>query len=312
MDIVNLAQGGYAWELYRMEHANASEAAIIMDCAPGYWKMHTPYQLWQFKKGEFDPKIDSFGQAIMAHGIRMEPVALARAQEIIGVSIFPAVIEAEVGGLLMSASLDGLSLVDQAIKVEVKCPAKGKESETWRLAERGDVPEHYYWQIIHQELVAPTEKTYFGVLASDDEGGDDDFILLDMDEVNPAWRDDCSMLQIAWMDFFGSPPKPDWTEVATDEWHTAEQLYMAAKEDADEADERLKLCRANLIKLAEGADSDRVRGEALDVMRTYRKGAVDYKRVPELAGVSLEGYRKTGSETWTVRARRGSSGFARS
>lgn len=47
-----------------------------------------------------------------------------------------------------------------------------------------------------------------------------------------------------------------------------------------------------VVRLEELASARRTFGSGLELLRTVRKGAVDYSAVPELSGVDLERYRK--------------------
>ena len=82
----------------------------------------------------------------MQGGIELEPAARAAYEDFTGI-IMQAVVM--VSGEY-SASLDGLSLPGDTI-LEVKCPMKGQDSETWKPAETGQIERHYQLQI--QQLV---------------------------------------------------------------------------------------------------------------------------------------------------------------
>ena len=49
-------------------------------------------------------------------------------------------------------------------------------------------------------------------------------------------------------------------------------------------------------RLEEMATARRTYGSGVEVLRSFRKGAVDYARIPELCGVDLERYRKAAVE----------------
>jgi len=291
MERIDLEQGSLAWKLYRMEHHNASEAGALMGVAPAWMQMNTPYKLWQFKQGEFEVKENGF----MRHGTRNEPVARAKLSHTLLQAFEDAVFEDGI----YSASLDGYS-VDAAgttTKVEIKCPAAGKKSESWKFAVNGEIPPHYYWQIIHQEMVCPTDVTFFAVYDADS----CELIILDMDEAMAGWRDDVPKLREAWESFIETPPEPDWEEKSSGEWLRAEVAFEAAKTALADAEELVKQTKQDLIDLTV---TERARGAIVEVSKRQRKGAIQYKQVPELDGVVLEKYRGKSSSFWDVRLRK--------
>ena len=76
-------------------------------------------------------------------------------------------------------------------------------------------------------------------------------------------------------------------------WRTAAQAYIEAKRTADEAGARLEEAKAALVGLASHPSES---GCGATVTRFWKRGAVDYKKVPELKGVDLELYRGTTRE----------------
>jgi hypothetical protein len=70
---------------------------------------------------------------------------------------------------------------------------------------------------------------------------------------------------------------------AADQYKEADQRLAQASADKDAAKKRL---------LELNGDAQKSTGFGVTVTRFTRKGSVDYKKVPELAGVDLEQYRK--------------------
>ena len=74
-------------------------------------------------------------------------------------------------------------------------------------------------------------------------------------------------------------------------WQAAAERYVRLKAEADSLAVQLDEAKAALLGLAtHPAES----GCGVSVTRYWKQGAVDYKKVPELAGVDLEPYRKKG------------------
>ncbi|HRM55107.1 MAG TPA: hypothetical protein PLS11_14490, partial [Ottowia sp.] len=71
------------------------------------------------------------------------------------------------------------------------------------------------------------------------------------------------------------------------------EAYAGAKQYADEAAKRLESARQALIELAQ---HPKEQGAGVTVTRFWKQGSVDYKKVPELAGVDLERHRKRATE----------------
>src|SRR5471030_2718423 len=139
--IIRLVQGSPEWHDHRRHHRNASETPAVLGVSP--WV--TPYQLWQQRTGRAEVQVTP----AMMHGTQMEPAAREAYETLTGNVMQPLVlVEGE-----YSASLDGITL-DGGLILEVKCPVKGRDSELWKLADTGSLPEHYRWQVQHQMMVA--------------------------------------------------------------------------------------------------------------------------------------------------------------
>jgi hypothetical protein len=93
-----------------------------------------------------------------------------------------------------------------------------------------------------------------------------------------------------------SPPpltEKDSALRADAEWSHAAQAYLQAKSAVDAADEVLETARKALVGLAR---HPREQGAGVSVVRLWKAGNVDYKKVPQLQGVDLSRYRGQGRE----------------
>jgi hypothetical protein len=95
------------------------------------------------------------------------------------------------------------------------------------------------------------------------------------------------------MDLVRDDQPPPLTErdtvVRTDpEWIAAAQEYITTKKRADETTAALDTLKQRLIALASHTSEQ---GGGVSVSRYWKAGAIDHKKVPELAGVDLESYR---------------------
>lgn len=276
--VMKLVQGSPEWLHYRKTLRNASESATVMGLSP--WM--TPYQLWLVKTGRSTQEVTP----AMAHGTALEPVARAAYEAQTGQVMQPLVLQEG----LYSASLDGITLGGELI-LEVKCPFRGKASELWKTANAGQVPEHYRLQVQHQLMVSEAHTAHLWVYA-EDEG-----LLLTIH------RDELAMASIrkAWDGFqryldTDTPPPMGESDavIRTDaEWTMAAQVYLEAKRQAETATVALEQARDRLVDLTHHV---REQGAGVSVVRLFKAGNVDYKKVPELRGVDLDKYRARGRE----------------
>jgi len=308
MQLIELEQGSEAWLLYRLDHANASETPALLGVAPDWYQIKTPYQLYQLKNGEIEYEVSDYVAGMQEHGNNMEIAARRRMETQYHAELLTPTIEHIENDVKYGASLDGFGQVvipasldkdlperQQTIKFEIKCPAKGESSARWKAAEKGEIVEHDYWQIVHQELVCPTDITIYVVFLDDDK-----FIEINLDEFKPNWREDIAAVKTAWEAFFKSPPEPDWKERRDKKWNTAAASFKAAKEAEKAAKAAVDNAKAVLIDLA--GDEKKVRGQGVEVkLMPGKAGSIDYKKVPELKGVDLEKYRKAaGKPFWQM------------
>ncbi len=152
----------------------------------------------------------------------------------------------------MRASLDGLSF-DGSTLLEIKCPLSLQDRTS---ALQGRIPSQYHAQLQHQLEVSGAEEAHYWSFH-----GKDGILV----EIRPD-REYAKRLVEAEAAF--------WHEVRL-------RLENAASEEH-------KL-RATLAYMA---TARRTYGCGVEVLKSSRKGAVDYSAVPELRGVNLEPYRK--------------------
>lgn len=275
--IVKLVQGTPEWHAHRAQYRNASETAAVMGVSP--WQ--TPYQLWALRTGRASQDVTP----AMARGTALEPQARQAYEALTGHVMQPLVL---VDGEY-SASLDGLTF-DGHLIVEIKCPVKGRDSSLWKAVADGQVPEHYGWQIEHQLMVSGAAMTHLYVFDGKDG------LLLEIRPQPERWAE----IQTAWDGFMrcivtDTPPElTDRDKVVRKDqaWQTAAEAYVRLKADADQLAERLDEAKEALINLTSHPSET---GFGVAVTRFWKQGSVDYKKVPELAGIALDAYRKKGS-----------------
>jgi putative phage-type endonuclease len=278
MKIVHLTQGSPEWLEYRRTMRNASETAAVLGVSP--WL--TPYQLWLLKTGRKTQEVS----AAMQHGTNLEPAARAAYEAQTGLVMQPLVVQDGV----YSASLDGMTL-DGDLIVEIKCPFRGQESALWKEVKAGWVPDHYAAQIQHQMMVSGASLAHLWVF--DGTQG----LLRPVERIDAATQRIHEVWEIfqGYIDSDTPPPLTDADTALREDtaWSSAAQAFVQAKQAAEAADAALAQARDALVGLA---GHPREQGAGVTVTRYWKAGNVDYKKVPALAGVDLNGFRGKGRE----------------
>lgn len=271
--ILKLVQGTKEWHDHRAKSRNASETPVVLGVSP--WQ--TPYQLWLVRTGRAEQKV-TFP---MRRGIELEPAARCAYETITGQIMEPSVLSEG----QYSASLDGITL-DGSLVLEIKCPMKGRDSDLWKAVAAGTLPDYYGWQIEHQLMVSGAKLAHLWVFDGT-EG-----LLLEV-PANPArWPE----IHAAWDSFMKhiqtdtQPPLTDRDSRVRDDmaWRDAAQRYLVARKRSEDAAAALDEAKAGLLALASHPSES---GCGVSVTKFWKRGAVDYKKVPALLGVDLEMYR---------------------
>jgi putative phage-type endonuclease len=276
--IVRLTQGSPEWHEHRSRYRNASETPAVLGISP--WQ--TPYQLWQVKLGLVKVTVTP----AMRRGTDLEPAARAAYERETGRIMQPlVVIDGEYG-----ASLDGWTLAGDRI-LEIKCPFKGRDSTLWKAVETGRLPEHYQWQVEHQLMVTNAEVA--DVYVFDGAEG----IMLQATPNPSTWQ----RIREAWDEFAlcvatgQAPPLSDRDAKLREdpEWVSAATAYLELRAARDVLGTKLDEAKVRLTAMASHAKEQ---GGGVSVTRLWKRGNVDYKKVPELRGLDLEPYRSAARE----------------
>ncbi len=274
MTILKLVQGTPEWLAHRRKYRNASESPAVMGVSP--WT--TPYQLWLERTGRHVRPVTS----AMTRGLELEPAARLAYEKLSGLVLEPLVLtEGE-----YSASLDGITMEGDLI-LEIKCPVRGRDSPLWQAVEAKELPEHYRWQVEHQLMVAGAALAH--VYVFDGERG----ILLEQTPKPESWES----IRKAWDAFMRyivedvAPPlsSRDTRERDDAQWKVAAEAYLRIKQEAEDSAAVLEKARSALVALTSHPSES---GAGVSVSQFWKKGAVEYKKIPQLTGVDLETYRK--------------------
>jgi putative phage-type endonuclease len=272
------------WKEWRGKGLGSSDAPVIMGVSP--WR--TRFQLWEEKTGRGAKDQTNWATQ---RGNDLEPRARA-AYELMSDVDMPATLVEHPVYPYLRASLDGFNA---AIKkgLEIKCP--GKEDHAKALA--GLVPEKYTWQLVHQIAVARAEEMdYFsydgnsGVIVpfKRDQAKEDQLL----EEEHKFWR----LIQT------DTPPElsdRDFKKLKDGESVALFQSYKIAVDLFKRVEADVDAIKAKIV--GKYPDEKRVVCAGVSLVRSTRKGSINYEAVPELSGVDLERYRKKATEVVTLK-----------
>lgn len=280
----HIKQNTPEWLQLRKTKIGASDSSIILGINP--WK--TAHQLWE-------EKLDIVPQppmtSAMLRGHELEPIVREYFMVNMGKEVSPSVCFHPEYPWMM-ASLDGINHEEEFI-LEIKCGGQRLHDQ----ARIGVIPEYYMCQMQHQLAVTGFSKAFYlsyfdgeGIIIPVDRN--DQFIE---DTLLPSLKEfwDClsNLIEPALQD-------GDYQKVDTYEWNVAANEYRTIGDQIKQLTEYQNNIKNNLIDMC--GDHNCI-GGGVRVIKTKRKGIVDYGSIPELETVNLEQYRKKGSEYWTIR-----------
>jgi putative phage-type endonuclease len=258
-----------------MQGIGASDAPVIM----GQTAFKTPRTLWSIKTGRMQE--GSAGPAAR-RGRDLERFARRAYERRTGIQMEPlCLVHGEFEW--MRASLDGLSF-DGLTLLEIKCPLNPRDHSS---ARQGRIPSQYQAQLQHQLEVSKAERAHYWSF-----DGSDGILV----EIHPD-REYARRLVEAEVAFWQLVKEDRWPESANEEldlsadtkWRRVALRYREVRLRLENAAAQELELRATLRCMA---TARRTYGCGVEVVKSSRKGAVDYSAVPELRGVNLEPYRK--------------------
>lgn len=272
------------WHEWRLKGLGASDAPVVMQVSP--WK--TRYQLYEEKAGLTTEDASNWATK---RGNELEPKARAHYELLHGREMPVAFVQHKTLPFIR-ASLDGYNEAEHVV-LEIKCPGKDDHA----LAVAGSVPEKYWPQIQHQLLASGANCVHY--YSFDGEAGalvvvepDYDYIAKLVQELTSFWD----------LVTTKTPPElsdRDFKQVKDATIKERIELWKAAKETATVAATLESNIREQILGALES--HPRWRCDDVRISKVSRIGAVDYGKIPELAGVDLNQYRKKGSQYWTIK-----------
>ncbi len=184
-----LIQGSSEWRAHRSTASNASDAAAVLDCSPYTSRTELLHARYTGLRAD----VSAGQQRVFDRGHAIEAAKRPVAEAIIGEDLFPVVGSEVVGGIELSASFDGLTMMEDTnwecktlnanLRVILQNPGPDGNDGT-------DLPKHYRVQMQQQCMVSSCTRVLF--TASD--GQDDDrhcWYYSDLalaQEIIAAWR----------------------------------------------------------------------------------------------------------------------------
>lgn len=151
--IITLVQGSDAWMQHRSRSLNASELAVAMGISSN---MRRDELVKCKATGIPFEHSDFVEQRVFAPGHEYENLARPFAQEDMGEELYPCVMAAEVDGLPLSASLDGLDLLG-----EMTWEHKQATDALMTSLEAGVIPDEYHPQMEQGLLLSGAKRCMF-------------------------------------------------------------------------------------------------------------------------------------------------------
>ncbi len=146
------AQGSEAWHTLRAKHYTASEASAML----GMSKYQTRADLIKRKATGLAEEIDAATQRRFDDGHAAEAAARPIVESYLGDDLYPITMTADVNGLPLLASMDGLTMLGD-VGWETKLLNQTLRADV----EAGTLHEHYTAQMEQQLMVTGCERIYF-------------------------------------------------------------------------------------------------------------------------------------------------------
>lgn len=286
-----MQQNSEEWLAWRASGIGSSDAAVVLGESP----YKTPYELWEERTGRSSG--DNIGYAGYI-GHRAEPYIRRLYEQITGDIYEPVVMVSEEYPFML-ASLDGRTLQCDRL---IEC--KLNDVEKHSMAKKGIVPIYHLIQMQHQLLVSGCEEAiYLSAPYTDhpDQLREKDLVVIvvlpDLEFQQELIIAEAQMVEHIATD---TPPKNSnpVKEIHTKQWKRAAAKWKRCKKHYDDAKAELDAAKNVLVKLA---DEVSAKGEGLKLTKSWRRGSVDYKAVPELAGLNLDSYRGKGSFQYSIK-----------
>jgi putative phage-type endonuclease len=275
---VNVEQRTPEWHAWRGDRIGASDAPVLLKVSP----YKTELQLYKEKinKKSFE------GNDSMRAGAYYEPFALELACKQLGAPFKPACFDHPTRSY-MFASLDGWDESNGLLELKMA------NHDDHDLAKAGIIPEKYVPQLQDQMAVTATQSAMYGsYVVRDNKVMDIAFVMLRRND------DMVEEIECAAERFYEriqtfdepEPSEADFVRFEDADGHT--QKRRAIKNQIEHLEIDLDMLDDEILKIV--GNRNAYLGD-LRIRMKSRRGNVEYAKIPELAGVNLDLYRKAGS-----------------
>lgn len=283
------------WHKDRLTGIGSSDAPVIMGVSP--WS--TILKLYEEKiSTEIKEQTENYAMQV---GNRLEPMVRSLFESKMGCE-FPAANVKREDISWVRASIDGRNQ-EKRESIEIKFMGK----QDYEGVKMGFAPEKYIPQLQHILMATDDFKIY--LLAYPHEGRNDkvlDINKLAILEVIPdtAYIEKLFLAEDAFWKCVQNrtPPEPGQNDYVPLTGFSREvELYKNLCSEVQRLETKRDHYKELFIEAARASGNKRLLCGGLKIAETTRVGSVDYAKIPELANVNLESYRKKPSVFWTVK-----------
>lgn len=147
-----IVQGTPEWHEHRRKCYNASDAAAALNDSPYV----TRRELLKRIATGIEKEYDAATLARFAKGHELEAQARVWAEEMIGEELYPVTMSDTVDGMLLSASFDGLNMLES-----IAWEHKTLNKDLAESLANGIIPRQYFWQLEQGLMISGAEKCLF-------------------------------------------------------------------------------------------------------------------------------------------------------
>ena len=285
----SLKQGTSTWLEVRSKHITATDACAIMGVSP--WKKKR--DLWLEKLGLGEPIEENDA---MREGRNSEETIRTEYMIRTGYQVKPAVRFSRTVEFMM-ASLDG---IDHRGLIAIECKLANKEDH-FRALTKMIVPEKYYPQLQHIISVCNLDHIFYCSYNPFSFEKVEQFTYFPVDK-DSKYIDDLIFEERKFWDCVRNfqEPEPGPNELKrmdSERWKELALLWQETKEKIKFYQISEEVLRKNLIKLA---NNESCEGGGIKLLKSVRKGNIDYSNIPELKQIDLETYRKEPTTFWRI------------
>lgn len=276
--IIDLPQGSSKWLEFRKDKIGASEIPSIMGLDGAY---KTRKALLEEKVTGEVKKVTAFEQALFDRGHELEAVARERLEKHLGYALPPLVVQSTENSLFI-ASLDGFNQERMEI-LEVKST---KNAEKLAHAEREEATDIYYAQVQWQLFIMGARCAHLAVINSETEE------LFSM-QIFPNEEYQSKILDaVTKFALDKQTAVAPVTDLQSETLNYIERSKTTIAEYQKLIDEEEAKIKEMAEKLLAEHGATKIDNDKVKIEWSERKGNVDYSKIPELATVDLEKYRK--------------------